>query len=221
VRLSNGAAGNAIRIRYLGKDSYEVELGFDDVVLISPNHKQSSPNSAYQYFNALGYELEIYEPAVNATFGRLFTETWGLCFFAAGLVAGTLPGSGTATYTGSSDGLAIINGMPRRLFGSAVSVSLNYATRTATVQIDLAGRDPAFGEFANAAPLPIGRATAQLTFAADTGYFADAPLAGPGGSTGSMTGQLFRQGNGAGFVYTLNFANGDKLIGSAAGQIPS
>lgn len=233
VGIRNGSAGNALDIFYRNTDSYDLGFGFDDVAWLMPSDKHQVLSSAYDYFNASGLlELELYRNALAqrfrfVTLGRTSFMAAGTnvnataCFFAAGLGGLSLPTSGIANYSGLADGIALFGGRATRLFGSSATATVDYSTRSATVRINLASREPPFGEFLNSSPMPIGQATAQIALTPNSDYFAeDTPFTGPDGSSGTITGKAFAGGAALGFVYELRFPNGDRAFGSIAVELP-
>ena len=232
----NGAAGNGLDIVYRGSDSYDLIFGFDDVGLIRPGDKRPSATAAYDNFNlGNGFEFEIYrnvgaQSLQRVTIGREGSPigadpkaTGYTCFYAAGLSDTSLPGSGTTNYAGFADGIALIGGKASRLFGSTATASLDYAARTGTLRIDLAGRDAPFGEFLDAAATPSGRTTIQFKLSSNPGfanYVEPVSIEGPGPATGDFTGIAFDGGAAIGFVFTLTLPNGDRVFGVAAVEPP-
>lgn len=226
--LLNGQPGNGLDIVYRDTDSYDLIFGFDDVGLIRPGDKRISQTVAYDNFN-LGnsFEFEIYRNVGAQSFqyvtlgrqGSMITadpvDTGYACFYAAGREA-TLPASGTGGFIGFADGVALVGGRASRLFGSAASASIDFAARTGTVRIDLAGRDAPFREFVGATAMPIGQATAQFALNPGASYIDDAPLSGPGGSSGTITGLMLGGGRAIAFAFELRFPNGDRAFGAVA-----
>ncbi|HYD08034.1 MAG TPA: hypothetical protein VEC60_20025, partial [Reyranella sp.] len=135
----------------------------------------------------------------------------------------SLPGSGTTDYAGFADGIALIGGKASRLFGSDAQASLDYAARTGTLRIDLAGRDAPFGEFLDATSTPIGQATFQFRLSSNpsfANYVEPVSIDGPGQATGDFTGIAFGGGAAIGVVFALTLPNGDRLFGTAAVERP-
>lgn len=224
VNVRNGSAGNGLSIGYDALDTYTLGLGFDDVVAALPSHKQSPLTAAYDYFRAPGYEFEFYRNATlpifgSVTLGRMYSDTFGLCFYAAGQISAP-EALGLNGYAGIADGFALLSGRTTRLFGSSANVSIDYPQRSGTVRIDLAGREPPFGEFLGAAATPIGQATAQFVLTPGSNYISDATLTGPSGSTGTITGLVYGGGLAVGLVFDLRFPNGDRAFGAVAAEIP-
>ena len=225
VNVRNGSAGNGLSIIYDAVDSYTLGLGFDDVIAVLPSHKQAPLTVAYDYFRAPGYEFELDRNATSLNFssitlGRFYSEGTGLCFYAAGSNLGPGITLGLNRYAGIADGFALLSGKTSRLFGSPVSVTVDYPQRSGTVRIDLVGREPPFGEFFGATANAIGQATAQFALTPGSNYISDATLTGPGGSTGTITGQVFAGGSAVGLVFDLRFPNGDRAFGTIATEIP-
>jgi hypothetical protein len=231
LSLGNGSNSSMLEILYRAADTYEVAFTFDDRVDVDPSHKRAPLTTAYDYFRSLttafnsNYEFEIYRNGTAqrfnfVTLGRISLDTL-TCFYVAGRIPSPLPGSGVSSYDGIADGVGLQGGRTTRLFGSAAAATVDFAQGTATVRIDLASREPAFGEFLAATPAPVGQATAQLTLVggADTA-FRSAPLAGPNGSTGTITGIVFGGGAALGFVFELPLPNGDRYFGVAAVERP-
>lgn len=234
IEDNNGGAG--LSIGYRASDTYDLQLGFDDpITSASPAQKRTPLATAYDYFRDSFQELEIYRNVLPqkfdfVTLGRLSqagTFRFGdatTCFYAAGPSSSPLPATGVASYSGLVDGIALLGGRATRLFGSPAAASVNFSARTGTVRIDLATRELPFGDFLSSTPTPIGSATAQLVLPPGDGqnYFArQAPLTGPDGSTGTISGLAFNGGAALGLVFELHYPNGDRVFGAVAVERPS
>jgi hypothetical protein len=134
-----------------------------------------------------------------------------------GQQASQLPVSGTFRYSGFSDGLALISGAEKRLYGGSGGFTADFAARTVTVDLTLVSRANPFSEFLADTPVPIGQVTGKLTLHAFDGSIFNGSLTGPTGLSGTATGYFFgRSGVGAGLIFELSNAQGDVVLGATA-----
>lgn len=226
--LTGAKIDNTIMLRFNGTDSYAVVdiNGFGAGSAFAPTDKRTSPTVAFDQFLSGGSEFYIARnnslsgSRTFATHG-LLNEYGSLCFFAAGLPAASLPTSGIAEYGVVVDGIAQIGGQTQRLLPSFSGSSLvvNFATRTASLELNLSGRANAFEEFGNQPSTTLTSASASLQF--QGGGAGATALSGIGGFSGTVRGLLVGDtqntsgfgGSGAVFTFELRNAAGDVIFG--------
>ena len=124
-----------------------------------------------------------------ATLG--LTHYYNLCFLAAApLNTGPPPSFGQRSYDGFADGLHQAGGDADRLYGSTVTLLYQESTQTYAVAMTIRTVEDAFAEPAGQTQTDIGRLGATLTLDLRTGQFASAPITGPAGFTGTITGRV-------------------------------
>ena len=214
----SGTVGVGITLR--GVDAYDV--GFEGPQF-RPADKIAAETALFdQYFQSAGFdnvELDIYRNNGPLAFASValgfYAEPTVFCPFAIGLPVTGLPTSGTATYGGIADGIAIVGGEPRRLFGSPATLTFDYAGNTGTVRLELSGRGDAFGNFTATPASSVTLVTSTVTGV--SGQFSGTAQGSPGGYSGTVMGYfLGPQANGVGMAFRLEGANGARIIGSAA-----
>jgi|GEM_PF-3250655 len=214
---------SSIAIDYLALDRFRTDInGFGGPTLEPADKRTPLAGVRYDYFRKAS-ELEIYRTGKDilfATMGRLSGD-WvpdAICFYAAGPPAKNLPTSNGWWFYGLADGLALRGGKTERLFGSDMRADYDAAKRELSIRIMLRGRDQPFGDFASRPATDITVATARVTL--NSGGGGSATLTGADGSTGTISGRLFGNlGIGLGFVFELNYPNGDRIFGAIAGDM--
>jgi hypothetical protein len=217
VALGQGQVFDLLTVQLPRADEYQ--YGFVPTVF-APADKIVSETGVYDQFVTDG-ELNIYrnQGPVRpdwATLGLVSNRADGsLCTFALGLPVSDRPASGARTYNGMADGIALVGGEVRRLFGSPAALTVDYASGTGTLRLDLSGRTDAFGNFVASQATPTATVTGNLS--SSGGGFTGNLQSASGGFSGSVWGNLFGpQARGAGVAFALSDGAGNRIIGSAA-----
>jgi len=219
ARLVVPTANTTFGITLRGVDSYF--LGFEGPPF-GPANKLAGETPAFDQFllDAEGQdELAIYRNSATARFDWValgyHVDHANFCPFALGLPVVEIPALGTVTYRGIADGIALVNGEVRRLFGSPASLVIDYATGSGTIRLELSGRSDPFGTFPQSSSQSITVVTGA--FSGKSGAFTGTVQGDKDGLTGSVAGQLLGyQAKGAGVGFVLSDANGARIVGAAA-----
>jgi hypothetical protein len=164
-------------------------------------------------------ELAFYRNLAMARFDWValgyHVDHTSFCPFALGLPVVQIPSLGTVTYRGIADGVAIVNGEVRRLFGSPAALVIDYATGSGTIRLELSGRTDSFSNFPQSSSQAITVVTGA--FSGKSGAFTGTLQGDKDGLTGLVAGQLLGyQAKGAGIGFVLNDASGVRVVGAAA-----
>lgn len=174
-----------------------------------------------QFYDTEGLDIEELNIYRNGGSARLEWATFGLlaatseqCFFGIGVSPSSVPTTGAADYSGIADGLVTDGSGTHRLFGSRVTITINYATGAGLVRLDLVGRDDPFGNFQAEASGPATTLSGAI-----------------GSTTGGFSGELFSldrafsgrfvmtllgpQGRGAGLAFVADDGAGLRIYGAA------
>lgn len=148
-----------------------------------------------------------------------YSDTIHFCPFAGGAPPSQLPTGGTTAYRGIADGVAIVGGQAKRLFGSAATLTIDHATGKGTVTLDLAhslDSGQAFGAFSTAVLQEFDFAPIVATVSGANGRFSGTLRNSSGDLTGPIEGSLFAPGGpAAGVSFVLNDASGIRVVGAA------
>jgi len=147
--------------------------------------------------------------ASSSTYG--LTDAGGLCFFAGGLPATSTTLS--SSYEGRLDGLLQFSDFTIRLFPSQVTATINPATGTGTLQVNLAGYSNAFSDFSGQIVLPMQPFTANLTV--NGTQVVGSSISGLNGYSGTMAGELVGQ-RGMALAFELHNSFGEVVWGVIA-----
>ncbi|WP_199554561.1 hypothetical protein [Sandaracinobacteroides hominis] len=218
-------ASPAFAIDYVNDNSFGTDFNGFGGSSYAPGDRRTAPSRAYagSYFAVYGVgadqtdEFELYRNSERrlrfATFGRT-SNPGTLCFFSAGAVSDTsILADGSYAFAGMADGLLVASGVNRRLFGSTAKAVLDANGKTLLVTIDLVARDQAFGEFLDRPATSVGQVSARFPYSRSA--LGTVPLSGPDGATGSIRGGFYKGSLGAGFVFALEYPNGDRIFGAA------
>lgn len=226
--LTGAKIDNSLSLLFRGPDSYSLDVNGFGGSSFAPGDKRTSSTLAFDQFINSGKD-EFYIAKSNSLSGGrtfathgLYNES-GLCFFAVGLPAVSLPNSGSGEYFNIVDGIARIGGVNLRLLPSidGSSLTVNYETGAATLNLTLSGRPNPFEEFTDQSPASITTATASLQLQQGGPSFAAATLTGSGGFSGTVTGSLVGDtqnvsgngGSGAVFSFEMRNAAGEVIFG--------
>lgn len=228
--LSGAKIDNSLQLTYRGVDSYLLDVnGFGGSAFV-PADRVASTNRVYsQFLNPTQGEFDIFQDG-NAFGTRTFTtigldNSSGLCFFAVGRTADSLPQVPADEHFLTVDGVGRIGDQTLRLFGSEGRMTVNIQTKEAVFELRLTGRDDPFGDFTTRPTKEITSAKVTLRYNG-SGSFGLSPLTATNGYTGSITGSFTTPqadavgGGGAGAVFTfeLQDAQGDILFGAIASE---
>lgn len=217
---------------YKGPDTYSLELfGFGGPDFTPSTRKASSDQfDRYRIASETTYAVANLDLAKKSggltftysSFGNVVLANDGKApsrldytFFAVGSLTPVdqMPKTGSATYTGTADGLWIDGAVTRRLYGSTAKLTANFATGDLTSVLDLRGHDDAFGAFATAPTTALGTFTGagRITNAAFRGDFP-----ATAGYSGTFSGQFFGPAaQEAGLAFALKGAAGQTAFGAA------
>lgn len=206
---------NRVDIDYRAADSFGLDFNGFGGPSFGPSDSRGSVTGVYDYFRASSEELEIDSGKSGlqfASFGRVSDEN-GICFFAVGRPTYDYLIDGDYEFRGVSDGLFVSanGGGTRRLYGSFVNGTIRANAGVIDVTIQFTGRDDAFGDFQARAPIDLGVATASIPYTRAS--FSVAPISGPDGATGTITGQFYETID-LGFVFEMTYPNGDRVFGA-------
>lgn len=227
--LTGASIGNQMVLFYAGKDRFSLDVNGFGGSRFEPADKQVSSNAAYaQFANATQGEFFLFEsggPFGSSTFATLGMYNYaGLCFFAVGVEANSLPTVGVGDYFAGADGVARVGGQTLRVFGTTGNLDVQYASQVATLTLTVVGRGDPFGAFTARPAVELTTVTANLRV---RGYsFESISVSGSNGYTGTVSGFFVGNeanasgvgGSGAVFTFELRNAQGDMIVGAVAAE---
>ena len=228
--LSGAKIDNSLQLTYRSADSYFLDVNGFGGSAFAPADKVASTDRVYsQFLNPTQGEFDIFKDG-NAFGTRTFTtigldNSSGLCFFAVGRPADSLPQVAADVHDLTVDGVGRIGDQTLRLFSTGGRMTVNTQVQDVEFELRLTGRDDPFGDFT-------ARPTKEITSAKVTlrydgrGSFGLSALTATNGYTGSITGFFTTPranavgGGGAGAVFTFELRNtqGDILFGAIASE---
>lgn len=223
--ISRTKLDNTLALTYVAPDTFYSDLNGFGGSQWTPADKRVAPNQNFvRYANPAQGELQLTK--VDFTFVTHGLEnSTGLCFFAAGLRAQSLP-SFPVEYLGVIDGFAVISGQQKRLFGSLLSdpvLIMDFATGRGKLEFQLVARSHPFGDFEKDTGELLGTVSADLQLNPASQNLTLTTLTGSG-FNGRVTGifvdrnqSVLRTGGaGVALVFELTRPNGDLLFGTIA-----
>lgn len=228
--LSGAKIDNSIQLTYRSADSYFLDVNGFGGSAFAPADKVASTDRVYsQFLNPTQGEFDIFQDG-NAFGTRTFTtigldNSSGLCFFAVGRGADSLPQVQGDKHFLTLDGVGRVGDQTLRLFGSGGGMTVDIGAQEVVLELRLSGRDDPFGDFTTRATKEITSAKVTLRYNG-SGSFGLSPLTATNGYTGSITGFFTTPqanavgGGGAGAVFTFELRNsqGDILFGAIASE---
>ena len=204
---------NHIDIYYQAPSSFRLDFNGFGGDSFGAADERAAQLVGYRYFVRASSEFEIGTSASGKALLGRYSDTSGICFFAAGPDPRPLM-SGSGSFAGSADGIALLGGAARRLYDTSTARgTIDFDRAQIDLTLSLVGR-----EFRNPVnPVAIGSAAGRLGFGPN-GYVSGT-LAGPGGSTGTVAGSFFDNGTGLGLVFELRYPNGSRIYGAAATDV--
>ena len=219
--LGGGMAYPPLQIHYAAVDTFALDVNGFGGSSFAPIDRRGSISEKFGHLRKGNEELEIDTGQSGlslVTFGR-FSWKEELCFFAAGARTANFLVDGDYPFAGVADGVFVSasSGRTYRVYGSIVEGTIFANAREVAVTIRFTGRDWPFDDFPDSEPVDLGVATARIPYAVSSFDFAK--FAGPGGSTGTITGQFHDRLASLSFVYELTYPNGDRMFGAAAAEL--
>lgn len=222
--ISRAQIDTSLSIRYVAADTFVLDLNGFGGGTYGPALKRSYPTAEYLRFaDPLRGEFLLARNGLAYVTSGVAAES-GLCMYAAGLPALTLP-TGVVSYVGLVDGFGVVSGQQVRLSAANVDASLDFARGTGQLSFQLMRSAIAAGSRVTnpgTAPAVLATVTANLTIAPTSRTLSG--TASGGGYAGTVKGSFVSQGQsvlgpgiggtGIALVFELRSASGDILYGA-------